>query len=417
MDKLNFRQLVLIVVLASFLTSALVSFLMLELYGSELVQPQLLGFVRRPIQTIKEQILVPAELPVSEVVINDEDRVVATVKNASPAVVSVVATKDLPVIEQFYVNPFEGDPFFEHLFPDIRVPQFRQRGTVEKQVSSGSGFIISTDGLVVTNKHVVNDADAHYTILTNDGRKLAAKVLARDPAQDLAVLKVEEKNLPVLSLGDSELLQVGQSVVAIGNALGEFRNTVSVGIVSGLRRSVTAQGPGGGDPVELRNIIQTDAAINPGNSGGPLLNLRGEVVGINTAMAQGAENIGFAIPINQAKRAIDDVKVTGKITYPFLGVRYLIVTADIKSERKLTVDYGALILAGEDQPAVVVGSPAHKAGLRAGDIILEFGGKRVDLEHPLWTLIAERRVGEKITLNILREGKEETREVVLEEKK
>ena len=418
MENLSLRQIVLIAALVSFLTGSFVSFFMISLYGSELIQPQLVGFIRNPIRSIIEP-SDPPKLPeptIQEKVVAQEEKVVQAVKKASPAVASIIATKDLPVIEQFYVNPFEGDPFFEQFFPDLRVPQFRQKGTEEKQISSGTGFIVSSDGLVVTNKHVVQDTEAHYTVLTNDGRKLAAKVLARDPLQDLAVLKVEVTNLPVVGLGDSDRLNAGQSVIAIGNALGEFRNTVSVGVISGLRRSIIAEGLEGG-PAELRDIIQTDAAINPGNSGGPLLNLSGEVVGINTAMARGAENIGFAIPINKAKKAIADVKATGKITYPFLGVRYVIITPDLQKEKQLPVDFGALLSKTEKDPAVTPGSAAEQAGLKEGDIIIEFGGVKVDLEHPLNSLIADRRVKEKVKLKIQRSQNVFEVEVVLEERK
>jgi S1-C subfamily serine protease len=228
------------------------------------------------------------------------------VKETSPAVVSVIISKYVPILEMEYYNPFgENSPF------DIRIPRLKQKGTELKEVGGGSGFVVSADGLIATNKHVVLDTDAQYTVLTNDGKKYPATVLARDPAQDVALLKIDANNLPITKLGDSDNIEIGQTVIAIGNALGEFRNTVSAGIVSGLMRTITAGG--GGFSEQLDEVIQTDAAINPGNSGGPLLNLYGEVIGVNTAMVSGAENIAFAIPINKVKKDINDVKAKGKI--------------------------------------------------------------------------------------------------------
>jgi len=231
-------------------------------------------------------------------VLSQEDAVISAVKETSPAVVSIIISKNLPIYEQCYVNPF-GD-----LFPGFQIPQICQKGTQLQEIGGGSGFIISKDGLILTNKHVVSDAAAEYTVLTNHGEKYPAKVLSLDTDQDLAVIKINvtkesTTSLSAVVLGDSDNLQIGQTVIAIGNALGEFRNTVSVGVVSGLDRTITASG--GGVTETIKNLIQTDAAINSGNSGGPLLNLKGEVIGINTAMASGAENIGFAIPINKAK--------------------------------------------------------------------------------------------------------------------
>ena len=239
---------------------------------------------------------------------SQEQAIINTVKEASLAVVSIVITKDVPIIDQYYINPFEG--FFGEPF-GIEIPQYQQKGTQKQEVGGGSGFIVSSDGLVLTNKHVVFDVKADYTVLTNDGKKYPAKILAKDPAQDLAVLKIEGKNFPTVELGDSDKLQIGQTIIAIGNALGEFRNTVSVGVISGLGRTITAEG--GGFVETIENVIQTDAAINKGNSGGPLINLKGEVVGINTATVMGAQNIGFAIPINRAKKDIEQVKTTNKI--------------------------------------------------------------------------------------------------------
>lgn len=369
---------------------------------------------------ILEQITEPIkEKEVSERILRQDELVVVVVREASPAVVSVVATKDVPVIERFFVDPFADDPFFREFFGDggsgFRVPQLRQKGTEKQEIGAGTGFIVSQDGFVLTNKHVVSDSSADYTVLMNDGSKKPAKVLARDPLQDLAVLKIEGSDLSFVKLGDSSGVAIGQTVIAIGNALGEFSNTVSVGVVSGLQRSIIARGSRGAEA--LQELIQTDAAINPGNSGGPLLNLRGEVIGINTAVAQGAENIGFTIPINNAKRALASVQQSGTIVYPFLGVRYVAITKSLAEEQKLGRNYGVLVAGSEGEPAVVPGSPAAKAGLKEGDIILEIASERVDVNKTLAALIQSRQVGEKVTLKVFRDGKEFEVKVTLEERK
>lgn len=347
----------------------------------------------------------------------EEKTVIEVVKEVSPSVVSVIVTKDLPVLEQFYVDPFEGfeSPFGDDFFSPFQIPQYRQKGTEKKEVGGGTGFIVSSDGLVVTNKHVVLDAAAEYTILTNGGEKYPARVLARDPVQDIAVLKIDKTGLPPVRIGNSDSIETGQSVIAIGNALGEFRNTVSVGVISGLRRTITAGGGGVSETID--EVIQTDAAINPGNSGGPLLNLRGEVIGINTAVAVGAENIGFAIPISKAKKDIEQVTSRGKITYPFLGVRYVLVNVQIREANKLSVDYGALVLRGgkPEELAVAPGSAADKAGIRENDIILEVNGIRVNQENPLSRLIQRYAPGEQIMLKILSQGNEKNVAVILGE--
>lgn len=347
-------------------------------------------------------------------VINQQEIITKVVKDVSPAVVSIIATKDLPVLEKQIqeFNPF-GD-----LFPDFNfeIPQYVQKGTQKQEVGGGTGFIISEDGLIVSNKHVVDIDGAEYTVLTNDGQKYPTKVLARDPVQDIAILKIEKNNLPIVKLGDSDNVQIGQTAIAIGNALGEFRNTVSAGVISGLKRSIVATV--GNSAEQLEDLLQTDAAINSGNSGGPLLNLQGEVIGINVAMASGAQNIGFALPINLAKRDIEQVKKQGKISYPFMGIRYVIITSQIKEEKKLTVDYGALILRGknDNEPAVELNSPAEKAGLKENDIILEADGQRIDKDHTLAKIIQDHNVGESLSLKVLRDGREIILKIILGER-
>jgi serine protease Do len=340
-----------------------------------------------------------------------EERIISAVEKASPAVVSVIVSKDLPVFEEYYYNPFGDDPFF-----NIQIPQRRQIGTERQEIGGGTGFIVSEDGMILTNKHVVLDEDAEYTVFTNDGKRFEARVLARDPIQDIAVLKIETEKLidrsgdliqisfPVIELGDSDSLQIGQTVIAIGNALGEFKNTVSVGVVSGLGRTITASG---GSFVEtIEDVIQTDAAINRGNSGGPLLDLRGRVVGINTATVLEAQSIGFAIPINKAKRDIEQVKATGTITYAFLGIRYFMITPEVKEKNDLPVDEGAWVSGDYREPAVVEGSAAEVAGIREGDIILEFDGKKVSVSNTLGRIIQELSPGDTVNLKILRDGEE-----------
>jgi len=341
-----------------------------------------------------------------------EQQIISVVNQAENSVVSIVATKDLPVIERYYINPFEGFGFpFDFEF---QIPQYRQKGTRPQEVSAGSGFIVSSDGYIITNKHVVEDQEARYTVLTNDGRKYSAKVIARDPYEDVAVVKIEATNLKPLRLGDSSQLMLGSTVIAIGNALGEFKNTVSVGVISGLGRTITA-GDSSGQEV-LTDVIQTDAAINRGNSGGPLLNLKGEVIGINTAIVSGAENIGFAIPINRVKKSIESAITTGQIKVPYLGVSYLTINGGVQNEKKLPVDYGALVVKDENGEAVMKGSPAEKAGLKEGDIILEVNGVKVTPERTLSTLIREHAVGETIELKVLRGNQELTIAVTLAER-
>lgn len=345
-----------------------------------------------------------------------EERVINVVRKVSDGVVSIIATKDVPIFEQYYRSPFD-DPLFNELFPEFRAPERRQRGTEKQQISAGTGFVASSDGLIITNKHVVADKDAEYTVITNKGEKISATVLARDPIQDLAIVKIETSTLPALELGDSENLEPGQSVIAIGNALGEFQNTVSVGVISGLRRTIVASSSFG-ESERLEEVIQTDSAINPGNSGGPLINLSGEVIGINVAVASGAENIGFAIPVNRAKKALNDIKEIGRISYPFLGVRYLIVTDEIKEKNNLSVNYGALVVRGQDQTelAVVPGSAADKAGIVENDIILEIDGKKITQDNSLAKVIQDYKVGDTVRIKLLHKGEEKEVSATLTER-
>lgn len=332
-----------------------------------------------------------------------EAMIVKAVEKASPSVVSIIATKDVPTYEICYVDPFEGDPFFKDF--EVKIPQPCQQGTERKQVGAGSGFISESDGYIVTNKHVVTDKQAEYTVILSDGSRFVAQILARDPALDFAVLKIEKMGLPTVKLGDSSEIKAGQTVIAIGNALGEFQNTVSIGIISGLGRTITASG--GGLTEVLENVIQTDAAINPGNSGGPLLNLNGEVIGINVAMSTGSENIAFALPINSIKTSLMQVHRYGEILRPMIGVRYRPVTEQLKEQLNLSINYGAYLTKGPaGEFAVYPGSPAETAGLKEGDIILEIDGEKLTTDYNLSKIIPNYDIGDTITLKVLKNSGE-----------
>jgi serine protease Do len=310
-----------------------------------------------------------------------------------------VIKKDFPVYKTTYENVSPLDGF------TISLPRQTQVGTEKKVVGSGSGFIVSSDGYIVTNRHVVEDTDATYTVTLANGKEYAGTVLARDAVLDIAIVKIAGSGFSKLELGDSDSLKLGQSVIAIGNALGQFQNTVSVGIISGLSRSIVASG--GGSSELLDKVIQTDAAINPGNSGGPLLDLDGRAVGVNVAVAQGSQSIGFSIPINSIKSIISSVRTTGSIVRPYLGVRYADVTADIAASKGLSVNYGVLVTKGDDGSAAVdPGSPADKAGIVENDVILSFDGVNMDEKHDLAFLIRGKKVGQSVTLGVLRNNKE-----------
>lgn len=373
-----------------------------------------------PVETLVSQPARNETTPVTlyQSAIGYEQAIIDAVEDVSPAIVSITVSKNVPVIENCPVNPFGNLPpeFQEFFGGGFQFSQPCQKGSRLQDIGGGSGFIVSEDGLVITNKHVVADTEASYTVFTNNGKKYAAKVLARDPIQDLAVLKIEGSAFPVITLGDSDGIRLGQTVIAIGNSLGEFRNTVSVGIVSGLARNVTAT-TGGFDSERLEGVIQTDAAINPGNSGGPLINLKGEVIGINTAVVSGAQSIGFAIPINNAKRDITSVKTTGKITTPFLGIRYIMLTEEIAKRDGIAVSEGALVRGGDEGPAVSKGSPADQAGVLAEDVITHINGVKLGAEKSLIAALQRFNAGDKVALRIMRGSKQIELNVVLGERK
>ncbi len=348
-----------------------------------------------------------------------EEQIIYVVESISPSVVSIVITRDLPVLERYYVDPFGRD----WSFWGFQFPQYREQGRERREVGSGTGFIISEDGMILTNRHVLLEEGAGYTILLNDGQKYPAKVLAKDPLHDLAIIQIDQSDIrederrtfPAVRLGDSANLRIGQTVIAIGNALGEFQNTVSTGVISGLDRDIVARGAG---VVEvLRGVIQTDAAINQGNSGGPLLNSAGEVIGVNVARSVDGENIGFSLPINLAKRGIKQVKATGTIVYPFLGIYYTMITKELSERLDLPVDYGAWVgrdrIGRKTETAIFPNSPAQIIGLRRDDIILKFDEQKLDQGNPLPEVIIQYFPGDKVSLKILRDNKEIFKEVIL----
>jgi len=387
-------------------------------------RPQLQGWVGGvgEADAPKNQIKVPeAQIPSTEGPVY-EDRTVEVVRQAQPAVVAIVIKAK--VAQRQPVNIF-GDPFEEFFGSPFGSAQPKQPTPAEQpepvRVGGGSGFFVTSDGLVATNKHVVEAVEAgdkpEFSVLTQDGKTYPAKVVAVDPVLDLAFVKVEGQNFPFLQLGDSDKIVAGQTVIAIGNALDEFRNTVTRGVVSGLNRRIVA-GNGSGSEV-IEEAIQTDAAINPGNSGGPLLDMQGRVVGINTAVSLRGQLLGFAIPSNSIRRDLEGVQKTGRVVRPFLGVRYVMVTPEMVKANQLKVEHGALIMRGDDRNelAVAPGSPADKAGLKENDIILEVDGVAIGEEHSLASQIGKHVTGDEVTLKIYQAGEEKTVKVKLEEMK
>lgn len=328
------------------------------------------------------------------------------VNKTNNAVVSIIISKT--VSPQIYIDPF--DPFRQFFGGQIPTPEQNTTVPQKKVVGGGSGFFITQDGYIVTNRHVVSDPDAEYTVAMKDGKKYPAKIIAKDQVLDVAIIKVSGKNFPYLTLGNSDSLKLGQSVVAIGNALAEFDNSISVGVVSGLSRSVVAGDSFSGQSEQLDKVIQTDAAINPGNSGGPLIDLKGTVVGVNVAVAQGSQSIGFALPIDSIKTVIDSVLKTGSIVRPYIGIRYTQVTETLAKKNNLSVDYGIIISKGltlEDL-AVIPGSPADKAGLVENDIILEIDGQKITEDTGFSYIIRQKKVGDVVVLKVLSKGTTKT---------
>lgn len=306
-------------------------------------------------------------------ILNEENTVISAVEKTSDSVVAIGISRRV-------VNPF--DPF--------AIPK-REDSTI------GTGFVVSDKGIIVTNKHVVLDS-GQYTVVTKDGQKYEVKKIYRDPSLDLAIVQIDGSRISPLQLGDSSKLKVGQTVIAIGNALGRFTNTVTTGVVSGLGRKVVAGDPFAGSFESLDNLIQTDAAINPGNSGGPLLNSTGQVIGVNVATTEGAQNIGFAIPINSVKQIVEEFVTQGFVSRPFLGIRYRFISKDVAILNE--VPSGAYI------QEVIASGPADKAGLEEGDIITKIDGQPINEENKVAEIISKNKIGSKLELTVWRDGTE-----------
>lgn len=324
--------------------------------------------------------LIPSKAPLPQIqtqetrtIVQEENAIISVADKVSPSVIAIGVSRRV-------VNPF--DPF--------ALPT-REDSTI------GTGFVVSDKGVIVTNKHVVSNSNERFTIVTKDGQKYETRRIYRDPVLDLALVQIDASGLKALELGDSSRLRVGQTAIAIGNALGRFTNTVTTGVVSGLGRKVVAGDPFEGSYESLDNLIQTDAAINPGNSGGPLLNSSGQVVGVNVATTEGAQNIGFAIPINAIKSIVDEFVSTGSVSRPFLGIRYRFVSKDVAILNE--VPQGAYI------QEVIKDGPADKAGVKIGDIITKINNESVDQESKVAEMVSKNNIGTKLELEIWRDGK------------
>lgn len=333
-------------------------------------------------------------------VASEESLITDVVDKVSPSVVTISIVKNRSLSSIFDNNAF--DPFSPFQI------QPNNPKTPSQPQDIGTGFIVSPDGLIVTNKHVVSDTEAKYKVVTKDDKTYEVTKIYRDPINDMAVLKINASNLQPVTIGDSSKIKVGQMAIAIGTALGEFRNTVTVGVISGVGRGITAGGPFESSE-RLDNVIQTDAAINPGNSGGPLLNSSGQVIGMNTAVSAEGQNIGFALPINLIKDALDHFQSNGgNFARPFLGVHYKMITKELAVLNE--VPEGAYV---QD---VVTGSPADKAGIQAEDIITKIdGAKLTDANGGLAKIIADKKVGDRVSLEIWRDSKTQTMTVTIGE--
>jgi len=329
---------------------------------------QLLGGRYRGVKTV-----------ISQKLVEEESTTIDVVENVSPAVVSIV-------VKTVDFDLFSG-------------PSLRESGI-------GTGFIVDPNGLIVTNTHVVDDSRGEYSVVLKDGTTYEVDKIHLDPISDLAIIEVMGRNLPTAELGDSDNLKVGQKAIAIGNALGRFQNTVTVGVISGIGRQVAAGGFGTRTTLQ-ENAIQTDAALNPGNSGGPLLSSAGQVIGINVATTTGADNISFSIPVNTLKPILEIFIQEGRIIRPYIGISYTIITEEIANLRSMPM--GAYIT------RVFPGSPAEKAGLDRGDIIIKLGDKEVNAEYSIARAVSQLKVGDKVPLFIDRENEQREVEVVLEE--
>jgi serine protease Do len=331
-------------------------------------------------------------------------------EKACPAVITIAASKDLPRIEGFYSLPYNNQNYM--------VPKMKGNKSFETKIGGASGFLVSLDGYVITSSHVVSDQEASYTAVLEPTRKYPIKIMSKDPLNDIAILKIDGDSFPFLELGDSSKIKLGEQVIAVGNPLGEFYDTISAGIVSGLSRLINTQNNLTEKATRLKGLIQTDAAINPGNSGGPLINMGNKVIGINTAMVSGAQNLGFAIPINYAKRDLEEVQKYGKIRRPFIGIKYIIINKEIAEQNNLPVYHGALIIRERlGDEAVISNSVAGRSGLKEFDIVLEIDGDKITEDNYLSDILEKRDIGDQIELKVLRKKKILNISLKLEEKR
>lgn len=329
-------------------------------------------------------------------VVDEESVITKVVEKAASSVVTVSINKDISK---------DSVDVFKQLFGSSESKI--ETENVEKDI--GTGFIVSSDGLIVTNRHVVVDTSAKYKVIIGKDETAEVKNIYRDPMSDLAILKIDKTNLIPVELGNSDELKVGQTVIAIGTALGEFRSTVTKGVISGLSRGITASGDGV-TAEKLDDVIQTDAAINPGNSGGPLFNSGGQVIGINVATSQNGQSIGFALPINLVRSSVDNFRKTGEFDRPYLGVGYKIISEEIASANKVPV--GAYV------QTVIKDSPADKAGIKIGDIITEIDGKEIieGEDTSIVGVVNQKKIGDIIRIKYFRDRIETKMEVKLEKK-
>ena len=338
-------------------------------------------------------------------IVSEESVVTKVVENSLPSVVTIgIVRTPSQNQDQFSVDPF--NPFFS---PFRQLPTPSQK---DLESNIGSGFIISKEGIVITNKHVVSDTESTYIVLTNDQKKYNVEKIYRDPLNDLAILKITAKGLKPLTLADTSKLKLGQLTIAIGTPLGEFTNTVTTGIISGLGRGITAGSPFEGSVEKLDNVIQTDAAISPGNSGGPLLNSSGQIIGINTAVAAQGQNIGFAIPADVIKGLMTKFESNGmSFERPYIGVRYKMI--DKQAALLNEVVEGAYVI------DVLPDSPAEKADIKVEDIIIELDGKKVNGsdDQSITKVILDKKVGDSINLKVWREGEVKSITVQIESSK
>ena len=338
-----------------------------------------------PIPTLPYQNREQKTTDTAREIVNEESVVINVVKDVSPSVVSIAVSR-------------RSSASFLQEVPD----------KAEKESGIGSGFIIEAKGIILTNRHVVEDKNARYVVITKDEKKYAVTKIFRDPSLDIAILRIDANGLKPVELGDSTKLEVGQLVIAVGNALGRFKNTVTTGVVSGIR----TEGLEVGDPYsqfteKFGELIQTDAAINPGNSGGPLLDSKGRVIGVNVAVTQGAQNIGFAIPVNLLKPEIEEFTVTGTISRAYIGVQYQLVSR--LQSLAYDVPEGAFV---QD---VLPNSPAKKAGIEPGDVLTMFDGKAITQDNPLTQFVQEKKPGDVVQIAFDRDGEKKTVAVTLDQ--